>query len=96
LSAKEGSADATAEPELGGTLGRLGRRALAREDDATVEEAMSSGPSTVRPSVTLQSIVERMRSKNMTSALVTRSDGTLVGLLRREDAEVALAQRAST
>ena len=34
-------------------LGRLGRRALAREDDVTVEEAMSAGPSTVRPNVTV-------------------------------------------
>src|SRR5437899_217736 len=30
-------------------LGRLGRRALAREDDVSVEETMSAGPSTVRP-----------------------------------------------
>jgi hypothetical protein len=54
-------------------LGRLGRAALAREDDVTAEEVMSSGPTTVPPSVTLQSIVERMRLKNLTSALVTRS-----------------------
>src|SRR5712691_10735070 len=32
-------------------LGRLGRRALARDDDVSVEEAMSPGPSTVRPSI---------------------------------------------
>jgi hypothetical protein len=30
-------------------LGRLGRSALAREDDVSVEQAMSAGPSTVRP-----------------------------------------------
>jgi CBS domain-containing protein len=71
-------------------LGRLGRRALAREEDVAVEEAMSSGPSTIRPNVTLQTIVERLRSKNLASAVVTRSDGTLVGVLRREDAELAL------
>src|SRR5947207_1695066 len=30
-------------------LGRLGRDAIAAEDDRTVEKAMSRGPSTVRP-----------------------------------------------
>src|ERR671937_1048468 len=34
-------------------LGRLGRTALAGEDDVGVEEAMTSGPSTVRPSLEL-------------------------------------------
>lgn len=33
-------------------LGRLGRSALAREDDVSVAEAMSEGPATVRPSIT--------------------------------------------
>jgi len=71
-------------------LGRLGRRVLRSDDDVSVEEAMTAGPSTIRPSVTLESILERMRTRNLTGALVTRSDGTLVGLLRRDDAEAAL------
>ena len=71
-------------------LGRLGRRALASEADVAVEEAMTPGPSTVRPSITLAAIVERLRTQKLTSALVTRSDGTLVGVLRRPDAEAAL------
>src|SRR5213083_2507603 len=32
-------------------LGRLGRAALTRDDDASIEEAMTAGPSTVRPSL---------------------------------------------
>ncbi len=72
-------------------LGRLGRRALAREDDMTVEEAMSSGPSTVRPNVTLEAMLERMRRQNLSNVVVTRLDGVLLGLLRREDAEQLLA-----
>lgn len=68
-------------------LGRLGRRALAREDDVTVEEAMSSGPSTVRPNVTVAAMLERMHSQNLSNVVVTRLDGVLLGLLRREDAE---------
>src|SRR6266516_4252772 len=71
-------------------LGRLGRRTLQASDDLTVEQEMSAGPGTIRPNVGLATITQRRRDKNVTSALVTRSDGTLVGLLRRTDAEQAL------
>src|SRR5947199_7739337 len=57
----------------GVVLGRLGRKALASEEDVTVEAAMTAGPSTVRPSITLAEIVERMHRQKLTSALVTRS-----------------------
>jgi Mg/Co/Ni transporter MgtE len=67
--------------------GRLGRTALAGSDDVSAEEAMTLGPSTVRPSLELDKALERMRSQNLVSLPVTRSDGTLVGLLCREDAE---------
>src|SRR5438309_1380223 len=76
--------------ESGVVLGRLGRKALASEEDVAVEAVMTAGPSTVRPSITLAAIVERMQSQKLTSALVTRSDGRLVGVLRRTDAEAAL------
>ena len=66
-------------------LGRLGRAALTRDDDASIEEAMTAGPSTVRPSLDVTAAVERMRSQNLTGLPVTRSDGVLMGLLRRED-----------
>src|SRR6266446_6405965 len=39
--------------ERGVVLGRLGRAALAGDDDVLVEEAMTLGPSTVRPSLEL-------------------------------------------
>ena len=71
-------------------LGRLGRAALARGDGATVEDAMTAGPSTVRPSLDLTAAVERMRNQNLTNLPVTRSDGVLLGLIRRDDAERAL------
>jgi CBS domain-containing protein len=71
-------------------LGRLGRGTLQTSDDLTVEQAMSAGPGTIRPNVELATITQRLRDKNLSSALVTRSDGTLVGLLRRADAELAL------
>jgi Mg/Co/Ni transporter MgtE len=72
-------------------VGRLGRAALAGGDDVSVEEAMTLGPSTVRPSLELEKAVERMRRQNLTSLPVTRSDGVLIGIIRRDDAERALA-----
>jgi Mg/Co/Ni transporter MgtE len=77
-------------------LGRLGRRALAREDDVSVEEAMASGPSTVRPSHELDRAVERMRRQDLTTLPVTTSDGTLVGVLELETALRALGEQGTS
>jgi Mg/Co/Ni transporter MgtE len=74
----------------GVVVGRLGRAALGGSDDVSVEEAMTLGPSTVRPALELEKAVERMRRQDLTTLPVTRSDGVLVGVLRREDAERAL------
>jgi CBS domain-containing protein len=68
-------------------LGRLGRKALAAEIDESVEEAMSPGPSTVRPSIGTDALLERLRARDLTSLLVTTPDGRLVGLARRVDLE---------
>ncbi len=76
--------------EHGVVLGRLGRAVLTGDDNGSVEEAMSLGPSTVRPSLELDKAVERMRRQQLTTLPVTRSDGVLIGVLRREDAERAL------
>ena len=75
-------------------LGRLGRRALARKDDVTAEEAMSSGPSTVRPNATVGAMLEQMRRQSLSNVVVTRLDGVLLGLLHREDAEQLLPSAA--
>ena len=72
-------------------LGRLGRRALARNDDGTVESAMNEGPSTVRPSIGIDALIERMDERHLTTFPVTTPDGKLVGLVIRTDAEKALA-----
>ncbi len=76
--------------DCGVVLGRLGRSALRREEDVSAEEAMTPGPSTVRPSARLEQMVERMRDQNLTSLPVTMSDGRLVGVLLRKDAEAGL------
>jgi Mg/Co/Ni transporter MgtE len=73
-------------------LGRLGRTALAGDDDGSVEQAMTAGPRTVRPSLELDRAVERMRTQNLTSLPVTTSQGRLLGLLKRDTAEQALRE----
>ena len=53
---------------------------------------MTPGPSTIRPSARVEDVVERMRRQNLGNLPVTTSDGRLVGLLLREDAERGLAE----
>jgi Mg/Co/Ni transporter MgtE len=45
----------------------------------------------VRPSLELDKTIDRMRRQHLTSLPVTRSDGVLVGIIRRADAERVLA-----
>ena len=71
-------------------LGRLGRSALASEDDVSAEEAMTDGPSTIRPSARLDWSLARMEKNDLTNLPVTSSDGRYLGLLTREDAEKGL------
>jgi CBS domain-containing protein len=71
-------------------LGRLGRRAIRGREEVTAEQAMTLGPSTIRPSARLHAVVERMQRQQLTNLPVTTSDGRLAGLLLRDDAERAL------
>jgi CBS domain-containing protein len=73
--------------EEGVVLGLLGRRALRSGEALAAEEAMTLGPSTIRPSGRLEAIAKRMRDQNLTCIVVTHSDGVFVGVLRREDLE---------
>jgi len=68
-------------------LGRLGRSALRGDDEASVEDAVTEGPSTVRPSIGVSALLDRMRPKGLTSFLITTSDGRLVGLVLRDELE---------
>jgi CBS domain-containing protein len=72
-------------------LGRIGRRAIRSRADVSAEQAMTPGPSTIRPSARLQATVKRMREQKLSNLPVTTSDGRLVGLLTREDAERAIS-----
>ena len=66
-------------------LGLLGRSALRSDQKTRVEDAMTPGPSTIRPSARLEAITKRMHEQNLSRIIVTRSDGVLLGVLRAED-----------
>jgi CBS domain-containing protein len=68
-------------------LGRLSRKAIASDSEESVAQSMTPGPSTVRPSIGADALLERMRTRNATSFLVTTPDGRLVGLALRSDLE---------
>lgn len=70
-------------------LGLLGRSALGSDQRRTVEDAMTAGPSTIRPSARLEAVARRMHEQNLTRMIVTRSDGTLLGALRVENIRAA-------
>jgi CBS domain-containing protein len=76
-------------------LGRLGHKAIGSDDDESVEGGMTEGPSTVRPSIGLDALLERMQSNNLSSWLVTTPDGRLVGLVLRSQAEERLTSSTS-
>jgi CBS domain-containing protein len=70
--------------------GRLRGRALEETLEATAEEAMEIGPTTIRPNEPLEPLVERMHRRGVRTIVVSDLKGQLVGILYREDAETAL------
>jgi predicted transcriptional regulator len=65
----------------------LREKELSSDPEATVERVMRSGPTTFRPVMLVGKMAERMRERGARTVLVTTSDGRLIGLLYREDAE---------
>ncbi len=76
-------------------LGRLRGEAWKAEPGTRVEEIMENGPTTFRPDSFLEPLVKRMYDRKVGSVIVTNSDGVLIGLLYRADAENAMASRAA-
>ena len=68
-------------------LGLLGRSALNKDQQTTVEKAMTPGPSTIRPSARIAAVRVRMRDQKLTQIIVSRSDGVLLGVVRSDDLE---------
>jgi CBS domain-containing protein len=77
----------------GVVLGLLDAEALDG-DAVTAADAMREGPRTIRPHVTLDETVKSLLARRREQVLVTTSDGRLVGLLRRADAERRLSAAA--
>ncbi len=73
-------------------LGRLRGDALRGDPGATVESVMESGPTTTRTAEPLDAITERLQGARVGSIVVTTSDGRLVGVLYRKDAERKLGE----
>jgi CBS domain-containing protein len=73
-------------------MGRLRRAALAADPQTAAESVMESGPTTIRPNTLLSDIARRMHQRNVSSILVSDSDGVLIGILDRADADRHLAE----
>jgi len=73
-------------------LGRLRREAWEADPETLVEDVMENGPTTFRPDNFLAPLVKRMQDKKVGSVIITNSDGVLIGVLYRKDAEQRLHQ----
>jgi CBS domain-containing protein len=70
-------------------LGLLRAKELQGSPGERIEEAMRPGPSTFRSFVPIEEMAEFMGEHGLPNSPITTSDGRLVGLLVREDAEKA-------
>jgi CBS domain-containing protein len=66
-------------------LGLLRAKELQADPHLLVERVMRPGPSTYRPSVSVEEMRRTMTERNLESSPVTTSDGKLVGLVRKQD-----------
>ena len=73
-------------------LGLLRPEPVDADPQMTAEQVMESGPSTIRPHLLLDEVAQDMRKHGVESVLVTTSDGRLVGLLSRQEAERRLEE----
>ena len=81
--------------DQGVVLGLLRSTDLDGDDVARVADVMHPGPSTYRPFVAVTEMAKRMTEHDITTTLITSSDGKLIGLLRREDAVRAASERSA-
>jgi CBS domain-containing protein len=82
----QGFGPVVAVNEAGVVMGAAYRdRLQAASGDAEVGSVMRFGVSTVRPSEDAAALAHRMGDRGVTRAVVTRSDGTLIGLFFAED-----------
>jgi Mg/Co/Ni transporter MgtE len=69
-------------------LGRVRGSALqGRAAHDRIESVMEPGPSTIRPHETANELRRRLASLDVKTLVVTRPDGSLIGVVRRDDIE---------
>ena len=71
--------------DAGILLGRLRRSALDGDPKQPAAQAMEAGPSTVRPDTAQVELRERLKKRDLTTAVVTTPEGTLLGVVRAAD-----------
>lgn len=67
-------------------LGLLREKELAGDAERTAEEAMLAGPGTYRPYLPIGEMAQVLVDRDLSSTIVTTSEGRLIGMLRRSDA----------
>ena len=68
----------------GGVLfGRLRKAVLEGDADALAGDVMELGPSTVRPHLPLEPLLERLAERDLRTAIVTTPEGRLIGVVKR-------------
>ncbi len=72
--------------DAGIVVGLLRRSQLESEEETIVERVMEPGPTTVRASELLADLVGRMQRARVRRILVTTPEGSLIGMLDREEA----------
>ncbi|HEV2752394.1 MAG TPA: CBS domain-containing protein [Solirubrobacteraceae bacterium] len=75
--------------EDGTLVGRLRKTALEADPQAVAEQAMEPGPSTVRAHLPAEEVAARMTQRGLSTVVVTSPDGTLLGVVRRQDTQAA-------
>ncbi len=78
--------------DSGVVMGLAQGEALQADPATPVEEVMDFGITTVRPAEEVDVLLERMRKAHVEAILVTRSDGTLFGLLTATQAQRSRAR----
>jgi Mg/Co/Ni transporter MgtE len=68
-------------------LGLVSGPALSGDSSMPIDEVMQAAPPTFRPNLGIAQLPDYLAKQQITRALVTTSDGVLIGLWRREDVE---------
>jgi rhodanese-related sulfurtransferase len=66
-------------------LGRVRRSALEEVEEATAEDVMEAGPSTIRADKPIDAVREQLEEGGFKAAIVTTPDGVLLGIVRAAD-----------